>query len=164
MQEIIFELRSAKNQLEKDLDSLATKLIETSRDTTLKGKTDTEATADEMKRLFTVDKAVLDQAKTKAEEDLAATNAVYAQNLDVGRQWQDSCSRWSDFIADISLKLGGMIMTKQWAAMEVLAMEHTFQLKAIKDCSASKHGLTIEKPIQATTVKEKNIQATASGS
>lgn len=58
---------------------------ESAMDDALKGKAEVEANVDELKRIFTTDKAILEQAKVKAEEDLAAATAVYNQNLKVGR-------------------------------------------------------------------------------
>lgn len=76
-------MQSVKDQLEKDLDGLTTKMTraEVARDDALEGKAEIEFDADEMKRIFTIDKVVLEQAQTKAGEDLVATNTIYAQNM-----------------------------------------------------------------------------------
>lgn len=57
------------------MDGLTAKLqeVEATRDNALKVKVDAEVIADELKRIFTIDKVMLEQAKAKVVEDLAAT-------------------------------------------------------------------------------------------
>lgn len=55
------------------------------KDCALSSKTDTEVVAEELKRIFTTDKAVLEQAKVKTEADLLKIIEVYNHNLKLGR-------------------------------------------------------------------------------
>lgn len=54
------------------MDSLTEKLqeVEAARNCALKGKANTDAATEDMKQIFTIDKAILEQAKAKIEADL----------------------------------------------------------------------------------------------
>lgn len=69
------------------MDSLTEKLqeVEEARDYTLKGKADSKAAVEELKWIFNIDKAMLEQVKAQAVDNLAKTNKVYNRNLKVGR-------------------------------------------------------------------------------
>lgn len=67
--------------------------VEAARDIALKCKVDAEAAAEELKYIFTTDKAMLEQVKIIAEADLSQIIEVYNYNLKLGMQWQDKCTR-----------------------------------------------------------------------
>lgn len=85
-----------------------------------------------------MDKAILEQAITKAEEELVATQVFYSKNLLIGRQCQDSFSHRSDFIIDLSFKHGKMFTNESQPTIEALVAEHGLVVKAIKQCLAKR--------------------------
>lgn len=82
------KLQKAKELLSEDLDDHIKKLqeVEMARDYTLKGKVEA---AEELKWIFTTNKAVLEQTKANDKSNLARITEIYNHNLKQGRKLWD---------------------------------------------------------------------------
>lgn len=94
LQKISTDLLAKRDHLRNELVDLTSKLEKTkvAKDTALKGKVRAKATTEELKRVFEIDKSILEKAKKKAEENLVTNMTMYNKNFKFGPQWQDSCS------------------------------------------------------------------------